>query len=79
MVASLWNCPRPASFEEHGSYAGAGTVGSTEACLLAGLAMKFRWRKWFAAKDGINEAQVAEDEDTGRRKLSERGEGLGLR
>ena len=29
-----------------GVFAGAGTVGSTEACLLAALALKFRWRAW---------------------------------
>mmetsp|Transcript_5990 Transcript_5990/g.18794 ORF Transcript_5990/g.18794 Transcript_5990/m.18794 type:complete len:365 (-) Transcript_5990:5-1099(-) len=58
MVASLWHCPKPPSFIEHGCYPGAGTVGSTEACLLAGLAMKFRWRKWYASKNGMNEAQV---------------------
>ena len=27
--------------------AGAGTVGSTEACLLAGPCLKFRWREWY--------------------------------
>lgn len=35
---------------DHYNYSGAGTVGSTEACLLAGLALKFRWRKWHATK-----------------------------
>ena len=35
MVAELWHCPKPASFDEYGCYPGAGTVGSTEACLLA--------------------------------------------
>jgi len=44
MIARLWNCPKPLNSE----YAGAATVGSTEACLLAGLAFKFRWRKWYA-------------------------------
>ena len=38
--------------------AGAGTVGSTEACLLAGLALKFRWRGWYAKKHGLTEHQV---------------------
>ena len=36
----------------HGNFAGACTVGSTEACLLAGLALKFRWRAWYAKKIG---------------------------
>jgi len=73
MVASLWHCPRPDSFDEHGCYAGAATIGSTEACLLAGLAMKFRWRKWYANKMGLNEAQVSggDGEATGMRRLTE--------
>ena len=40
MIAKLWNAP-----EVVGDFSGAGTVGSTEACLLAGLALKFRWRR----------------------------------
>lgn len=39
-IATLWNCPKPESGEKH--FAGAGTVGSTEACLLALLAHKMR-------------------------------------
>ena len=50
MIASLWHCPKPDDFDAYGCYPGACTVGSTEACLLAGLALKFRWRKWFAKK-----------------------------
>ena len=34
LLAKLWNAPDPAVKE--GNYTGAGTVGSTEACLLAG-------------------------------------------
>ena len=33
MIAHMWHCPKP---EDGSDYAGAGTVGSTEACLLAG-------------------------------------------
>jgi glutamate decarboxylase len=33
-------------------------VGSTEACLLAGLALKFRWRKWYAARHTMTEEEV---------------------
>merc|ERR1719401_808910 len=58
MVAHLWNCPKPADFDDYGAYAGAGTVGSTEACLLGGLCLKFRWRKWYAKKHGMTEDQV---------------------
>ena len=31
MVARLWHCPEPEDLEEFGVFAGAGTVGSTEA------------------------------------------------
>ncbi|CAJ1412797.1 unnamed protein product [Effrenium voratum] len=58
MIAKLWHCPKPEDFEEYGCYAGAGTVGSTEACLLAGLALKFRWRKWYAKKTGQSADKV---------------------
>lgn len=36
MVAHLWHCPKDEEFAEYGCFPGAGTVGSTEACLLAG-------------------------------------------
>jgi len=58
MIAELWHCPPPSDLEEYGVFAGAGTVGSTEACLLAGLALKFRWRSWYAARHGLTEEQV---------------------
>mmetsp|Transcript_9973 Transcript_9973/g.30205 ORF Transcript_9973/g.30205 Transcript_9973/m.30205 type:complete len:512 (-) Transcript_9973:91-1626(-) len=44
MIAKLWHAPD--------GFAGAGCVGSTEACLLAGLALKFRWRAAYAKKIG---------------------------
>lgn len=51
MIAHLWNAPAPPIDPDTGEpgkhYSGSGTVGSTEACLLAGLAHKFRWRKWY--------------------------------
>ena len=52
MIAQMWNCPKPTGEDaiNAGNYSGAGTVGSTEACLLAGLALKFRWRKWYQTK-----------------------------
>lgn len=55
MIAKLWNCPSPPAGT---NFSGAGTVGSTEACLLGGLALKFRWRKWYAAKNGLTAEQV---------------------
>ena len=58
MLAQLWHCPKPADFDEYGVFAGAGTVGSTEACLLAGLALKFRWRAWYAARHGLSEEDL---------------------
>jgi len=61
MIANLWNCPKPKDFDEFGVFAGAGTVGSTEACLLGGLCLKFRWRKWYAKKHGLSESQVRKE------------------
>ena len=58
MIAKLWHCPEPDDFDEYGSYPGACTVGSTEACLLAGLALKFRWRKWYAKENNLSEHKV---------------------
>ena len=46
MVANLWHCPKPDDFDDFGPFAGAGTVGSAEACLLAGPCSKSRWREW---------------------------------
>lgn len=39
MIADLWHAPE----NEH--FMGTSTVGSSEACMLGGLAMKFAWRK----------------------------------
>lgn len=39
MIADLWN----ASEKEH--FMGTSTIGSSEACMLGGMAMKFAWRK----------------------------------
>ncbi len=58
MIADLWNCPKPEDFDDYGVYPGAGTAGSTEACLLAGLALKFRWRQWYARHRRISATQV---------------------
>mmetsp|Transcript_6070 Transcript_6070/g.7839 ORF Transcript_6070/g.7839 Transcript_6070/m.7839 type:complete len:539 (-) Transcript_6070:115-1731(-) len=55
MIAELWNVPVR---EANGSFSGSGTVGSTEACLLAGLAHKFRWREWYKKKHGLTREQV---------------------
>ena len=38
ILADLWHAPKK------GEYLGTSTVGSSEACMLAGMAMKFRWR-----------------------------------
>ncbi len=43
ILAGLWNAPESAHF------IGTSTVGSSEACMLGGMAMKFRWRKRAAA------------------------------
>ncbi len=39
MLADLWNAPRPAET------VGCSTTGSSEAAILGGLALKWRWRK----------------------------------
>lgn len=39
MIADLWNAPKDQK------YIGTSTVGSSEACMLGGMAMKFSWRK----------------------------------
>ncbi|MEG1872065.1 MAG: pyridoxal-dependent decarboxylase, partial [Cetobacterium sp.] len=39
IIADLWNVP------DDENYMGTSTVGSSEACMLGGMAMKFRWRK----------------------------------
>lgn len=38
MIANLWNVPK------ENKYMGTSTVGSSEACMLGGMAMKFHWR-----------------------------------
>lgn len=70
-VANLWNCPMdPDSIPESSQrltevdpdelyqHSGACTVGSTEATLLGGLCLKFRWRKWFMEKNNLTKAEV---------------------
>ena len=39
ILADLWNCP------ERDNAVGTSTTGSSEACMLAGMALKWRWRK----------------------------------
>jgi len=56
MIANMWHCPPVPNAAD--DYAGAGTVGSTEACLLAGLALKFRWRKWYQARHGLSDTEI---------------------
>ena len=38
MLADLWNAP------EHGTAVGCSAIGSSEACMLGGMAAKWRWR-----------------------------------
>jgi glutamate decarboxylase len=38
MLADLWNAP------EHGTPVGCSAIGSSEACMLGGMAAKWRWR-----------------------------------
>ena len=46
IIANIWNAPE-------GEAMGTSTVGSSEACMLGGMAMKFRWRD-LAEKAGID-------------------------
>jgi len=39
MIADLWNA------SENEKFMGTSTIGSSEACMLGGMAMKFAWRK----------------------------------
>ncbi|WP_145523059.1 glutamate decarboxylase [Yersinia rohdei] len=41
MMADLWNAPK----SKDGQGVGTNTIGSSEACMLGGMAMKWRWRK----------------------------------
>lgn len=47
IISDLWNVPKDTNF------LGTSTVGSSEACMLGGLSMKFRWRDQ-AEKLGID-------------------------
>lgn len=47
MISHLWHAPTDKT------YIGTSTVGSSEACMLGGMAMKFRWRNW-AKSAGID-------------------------
>eukprot|EP00536_Pseudo-nitzschia_multiseries_P016492 jgi/Psemu1/263672/estExt_Genewise1Plus.C_11290003 len=57
-IAKLWNCPIEEQGDNFKHFAGSGTVGSTEACLLALLAHKFRWRKWYSERHGLTHDEV---------------------
>jgi len=46
MLADLWNSPNAAST------LGTSAVGSSEACMLGGMAVKWRWRARPLAVDG---------------------------
>jgi glutamate decarboxylase len=50
MLAHLFNT---SAIEAEGTTIGTSTIGSSEAILLGGLAMKFKWRKFRAAQLGI--------------------------
>ncbi|VDG20388.1 glutamate decarboxylase [Lactobacillus plantarum JDM1] [Lactiplantibacillus mudanjiangensis] len=47
IIANLWHAP------ESEKFTGTSTIGSSEACMLGGLAMKFAWRKR-AQKAGLD-------------------------
>lgn len=47
IIANLWHAPSEEKFM------GTSTIGSSEACMLGGMAMKFNWRK-NAQKHGLD-------------------------
>ncbi len=50
MLANLWNAPSE-------NFIGTSTVGSSEACMLGGMAMKFRWRHLAEKKELIRQKE----------------------
>ena len=44
MLADLWHAPEPKSDAEGEQPLGTSTIGSSEACMLGGLALKRRWQ-----------------------------------
>ena len=45
MLADLWNCPEPESDDPQHQWLGTSAIGSSEACILGGLAMKRAWQE----------------------------------
>ena len=45
MLADLWHCPTPKSQDPKEQWLGTSTIGSSEACILGGLAMKRAWQE----------------------------------
>lgn len=45
MLADLWNNPPPATEDPQDARLGTSTLGSSEACILGGLAMKRAWQE----------------------------------
>ncbi|WP_258038700.1 glutamate decarboxylase [Streptomyces sp. SM12] len=45
IIADLWNAPSAPGADGAGAASGCSTTGSSEACMLGGLALKWRWRK----------------------------------
>lgn len=55
MVADLWNAPP----SETGQATGTNTIGSSEACMLGGMAMKWRWRsKRLAQRKSVDKPNI---------------------
>lgn len=48
IISNLWNRPEeaPITDDETEVPKGTSTIGSSEACMLAGMAMKVRWQEW---------------------------------
>ena len=70
ILADLWNCPRPASRPPACS-----TTGSSEAAMLGGLALKWRWRERMQA---AGQADRPAEPGDGRQRPGVLGEVLPL-
>lgn len=44
MLGNLWNAPKPKSDDQGEQPLGTSAIGSSEACMLGGLALKRRWQ-----------------------------------
>jgi glutamate decarboxylase len=58
MVAELWNCPKNEDYKKYGTYCGTHTNGSSEACMLGALSLKYRWKYNYSKKHNISMGEM---------------------